>query len=220
MKIAVAQFNPTVGNVDGNVDGMVGILNSIADESVDLVVFPELVLTGYPPRDLLSFNWFMDQVGAGVERLLEASRGCPGTGILFGSPRPNSKRFGKGISNAALLIQNGIILHEQSKWLLPTYDVFDELRYFDTVDPDDYRVVEFAGEKLGISICEDAWNDPDFEETQIYEHNPIQHLCEQGATLQINITASPYNLRKASNRFSRNSFIAKKIGRASCRERV
>ncbi len=212
MKIAVAQINPTVGEIRGNIQRMSNVLTSLNNAPVDLVVFPELVVTGYPPRDLLTLSWFMDQVDAGVEELKTLSLKYPEVGILFGTPRRNGGNNGKGISNAALLIQRGQILYEQHKWLLPTYDVFDELRYFDPGNSQKYSVVEFAGEKLGISICEDAWNDADFEHTLAYKDNPIQHLADQGANLHINLSASPYNVRKEVNRFDRNGFHAQKHG--------
>ncbi len=212
MRIAVAQINPVVGDVHGNVRRMADALTSIDTSNVDLVVYPELVLSGYPPRDLITFRWFLDLVEDGVEELLELSQDYPNLGILFGTPRRNGNTRGKGLANAALLIQNGEILLEQHKWLLPTYDVFDELRYFDSGGADHYHVVEFAGETLGVGICEDAWNDPEFEQTLIYADNPIQYLADHGATLLINITASPYNLHKEVNRFERNGFHARKHG--------
>lgn len=212
MKIAVAQLNPIIGDVGGNIRRMEETLVQLEPNPVSLVVFPELFLTGYPPRDLVTFPWFIDRVEVGVRDVLELSRRFPQFGILFGAPRRNRRRMGKGLANAALLVRNGELLHEQHKRLLPTYDVFDERRYFDPADPDGYRTVEFNGERLGISICEDAWNDPEFERTLNYEENPIEQLAGQGATLMLNITASPYTMHKEVDRFTRNGFHARKWG--------
>ncbi len=199
MKIAIAQLNPTVGDIDGNlakIEAALGFLQS----DVDLIVFPELFLTGYPPRDLLEKSWFIDRVKGALRRVGGMSRRLPGTGILLGAPIPSGKKKGKGLYNAAVLFEKGKILLRQPKTLLPTYDVFDEVRYFDPAP--DQTPVAFKDEKIGVSICEDAWNDPGFWPRRYYATDPIQALARKGATLLINISASPFSAGKEMLRFN------------------
>lgn len=200
MKIVIAQLNPTVGAIDGNLEKIKRTLEETAGETPDLVVFPELYLVGYPPKDLLERAYFISDVQRAIQKLEKISEGYPETGILLGAPMPNDKDAGKGLDNAAILLYRGENLFQQTKSLLPTYDVFDETRYFDAAD--DIRVVEFKGEKLGISICEDAWNEETFGmQGRVYERDPIAVLAAQGATLMINISASPFYEKKEAVRF-------------------
>jgi len=203
MRVAVAQLNPTVGDIEGNVKRIGSALATIPEGAADLVVYPELVLTGYPPRDLVTFNWFVDRVESAIEQLRELSRSRPDTAILFGAPVRNGRRHGKGLANAAILLKDGETLLEQHKRLLPTYDVFDEQRYFDRGENDRWKVIDLAGERIGVSICEDAWNDETFEERIIYDHNPIELLAKQGTSLMLNITASPFHMGKNRRRYER-----------------
>lgn len=198
MKITVGQINPTVGDIAGNLEKIELVLSGL-EPGVDLVVFPELCLTGYPPRDLLEKTWFNLRVEEGLERLASLSRRLPGIGILIGAPVPSGRKVGKGLSNSALLFSGGKIVHQQAKTLLPSYDVFDETRYFDPAE--EQTPADFRGEKVGISICEDAWNDPDFWPRLFYPQNPIRTLAEKGATLLINIAASPFTAGKNRVRF-------------------
>jgi len=210
MKIAIAQVNPIVGDIKGNLEILKKTIDKLPQGNVDLVVFPELFLSGYPPRDLLVLDWFNDRLEDGIDEILTYSKTRPEMGILFGSPRRTGAYFGKGISNSALLIENGEFLFEQDKCLLPTYDVFDETRYFDPGRQDRLKVIKFHGEKLGISICEDAWNDPSFEQKPLYEFNPIDSLVELGATILINIAASPFQMHKEISRYERSKHHALK----------
>jgi NAD+ synthase (glutamine-hydrolysing) len=203
MRVAIAQLNPTIGDIEGNVQQMKAALSRVPEGAAELVVFPELVVTGYPPRDLLTFDWFIDRVDAAIEQLRELSRTRPDTALLFGTPLRNGKPRGKGLSNTAILLKDGETLLEQRKRLLPTYDVFDEQRYFDRGDDEHWKTVELAGERIGVSICEDAWNDETFEDRVIYDHNPIESLAKQGTSLMVNITASPFNIGKNRRRFER-----------------
>ena len=212
MKIAIAQMNPIVGDIEGNVRKIEEVLTGEIAGQADLVVFPELYLTGYPPRDLLTQSWFIKRIRNGIEMVLELSRRYSGRGILLGSPIENGGEYGKPLANAALLIENGVLVHVQKKLLLPTYDVFDELRYFHPGKVDEYSVVEFKNERLGISICEDAWSDPEFEKDRTYGINPIEILANAGATLMVNIAASPYHRNKDLGRFQRASHHARKWG--------
>jgi NAD+ synthase (glutamine-hydrolysing) len=210
MRMAMAQRNPIVGDINGNLELIRDTLNKIKDNNVDLVIFSELFLSAYPPKDLLTFDWYINQLEDGLDKVIEMSRQYPEIGILFGHARRTGSSIGKGLVNSAILVENGEFLFEQDKILLPTYDVFDEQRYFDAGSPDRSKVFDYKGEKLGISICEDAWNDPDYEDKVMYDCNPIEILANQGATLMINLTASPYHLYKDVGRFHRSANHAKK----------
>ena len=129
MRVTIAQLNPFIGDVDGNLEKIVTTLSQSRKDSPDLVIFPELFLTGYPPRDLLERPWFIKKIEKAIEELIRISQEYPQTGILFGAPQPTRKKTGKGLSNTALFIFKGKILDRQHKSLLPTYDVFDETQY-------------------------------------------------------------------------------------------
>jgi len=131
MRIAIAQLNPTVGGFDGNLAKIKGAVELVRDQKPGLVVFPEMFLTGYPPQDLLERHWFIDGALAALDALREFSRGVPDIGILVGTISPSGFETGKGLHNSAVLLKAGEILSTTHKALLPTYDVFDEARYFD-----------------------------------------------------------------------------------------
>nr|HPQ41318.1 nitrilase-related carbon-nitrogen hydrolase [bacterium] len=193
MRIAVAQINPVVGDITGNLEKILDVVASTMDKSPDLMVFPELVLTGYPPRDLLERRWLIKGARSAADRIACETAGSD-CGLILGLPTPTGRDIGRGLYNSAVLIHDGAIRFTQHKQLLPTYDVFDEDRYFDSAGVSD--VVEFKGERLGISICEDAWNDPELWRKRIYTRDPIEELARNGATLMINISASPYHIGK------------------------
>ncbi len=200
MKITLAQLNPIVGDIEGNRARIVETLAAAAKEGADLVVFPELFLVGYPPRDLLERRGFIDRVQVAVEKLRRASAVYPQVGLICGAPLPTGKDVGKPLYNAALFIYRGEILLEQPKSLLPTYDVFDERRYFAAAP--EIRLLRFKNETLAISICEDAWNEPElWSGGRLYDTDPIAELASQGATLFVNISASPFYAGKQEIRF-------------------
>ena len=199
MRVTMAQLNPLVGDVSGNVERVLGVLPIASKERADLVVFAELVVTGYPPKDLLEFPGFIDQVASGIDRIVEGSAGHRGLGIVFGAPVRTGLSEGKPLYNAAFLVSEGKILFRQSKMLLPTYDVFDELRNFRAGDAND--VVHFKNEKIGLSVCEDFWNEPDARNKRPYPFDPIGMLAEKGATLLVNIAASPFAAGKEAVRY-------------------
>lgn len=199
MKITLAQLNPTVGDIRGNVAKVKQTLSQCSKHSPDLVVFPELFLVGYPPRDLLERPSFIARTEEAIQELLEVSQKYPQTGIIVGAPQPGQLSTGKGLHNSALLMYQGRLLFTQHKSLLPTYDVFDEARYFDPAADD--PVVEFKGQTLGISICEDAWNDPALWHRPTYSYDPIEVLAQKGADLIINIAASPFHRGKEKLRY-------------------
>lgn len=199
MKITIAQLNPTVGDIDGNLAKLKKTLSSSYVDSPDLVVFPELFLVGYPPYDFFQSDRFVKKVEEGVQEIIEESKKYPLTGILFGTVQATGKDVGTGLYNSALLILCGELLASRYKSLLPTYDVFDESRYFDPAPT--VQVVQFKGETLGISICEDAWNDQSMPMGRYYPVDPMKTLAEQGASLFINISASPFHAGKDEIRY-------------------
>lgn len=157
---------------------------------------------------MLAEPWFKEKARQGVQTVALKSADFKSTGILFGAPMPNGAEVGVGLHNSAILVHGGKVLFVQNKSLLPTYDVFDELRYFDPESAVD--VFTYKGVRLGISICEDAWNDPDLWPDRIYSWDPIQSLADQGAELLINISASPFYLGKEGIRFRLIANHAKK----------
>ncbi len=193
MKITLAQINTVVGDIEGNLRKVVDTVNSVVPAGTDLVVFPEMCLSGYPPKDLVERRLFIDQSVAALKSVEELSRSCPDTGIVVGLPK-RVNRGGKGLVNVAALVAGGKTVFEQQKSLLPTYDVFDEARYFDPAA--NIETVGFKGQTLGLSICEDAWNDPDLFKHRPYETDPVAILAEKGATVMVNISASPFSVGK------------------------
>jgi NAD+ synthase (glutamine-hydrolysing) len=198
MKIALAQINPLVGDIRGNLHRVIDIASAAA-AGVDLVAFPEMCIAGYPAKDLLESRPFIEQSSAALAELVRVSASLGGVGILAGLPLPSDVAAGKGVANAAVLVADGRLVHKQEKSLLPTYDVFDEARYFDRarrVEP-----VSFRGERLGISICEDAWNDPVLFGRRSYDIDPIDILAKKGTTVMINVSASPFAAGKDRLRY-------------------
>jgi NAD+ synthase (glutamine-hydrolysing) len=209
MKITLAQLNPVVGDVRGNLAKVVATLKQAHHDS-DLIVFSELFLVGYPPRDLLEKPALIAKVQAALTELVELSARYPDTGLLVGAPQPTGRDTGKGLCNCAVLIHRGRVLHRQAKSLLPTYDVFDETRHFDPAQT--VEVVPFKDEILGISICEDAWYDPELWFRRLYPLDPIQVLADQGGTVLINISASPFQVGKEEMRYRLLAPHARKYG--------
>jgi NAD+ synthase (glutamine-hydrolysing) len=191
MKIVLAQINTTVGALKGNRRRIVEAIREGRKRGADLVVLPELATTGYPPRDLLEIRSFVRE---NLEALESLAPETVGIGVIVGFVDVNTRRAGKGLYNGAALIVDGKIVSRHHKALLPTYDVFDEGRYFDPADS--MRAAEFRGMRLGISICEDIWNDELYWKRRIYRKDPIKELCKQGVDMIINISASPFTLNK------------------------
>ena len=209
MKITLAQLNPVVGDVRGNLQKIVATLTQ-EHRTSDLVVFSELFLVGYPPRDLLEKPALIHQVQEALKHLVDLSVSYPDTGILVGAPQPTGRDTGKGLCNCAVLIHQGQVRLRQAKSLLPTYDVFDETRHFDPAG--EVAVVPFKDEILGISICEDAWYDPKLWFRRLYPLDPIQAQAQQGATVLINISASPFQVGKEELRHRLFQSHARKYG--------
>ena len=195
MKIAMAQLNPIVGDIRGNLQRMEDVWADCCRQQADLVIFPELFLTGYPPRDLLERPAFLERVDQAIQRIQDLTSGQPGCAVLFGAPQITGKKTGRGLYNAALLIADGHILLNQAKCLLPSYDVFDETRYFDAGKR--VKPIVYKDMRLGITICEDAWNESELWKGAVgYDWDPVAEVAGQGIDLLINISASPYFLNK------------------------
>ena len=193
MKVTLAQLNPTVGDVSGNLKKVIDTLETHGG-STDLIVFSELFLVGYPPRDLVEKPSLIQQVQQALARLVEASGRHPQTAVLVGAPLPTGRETGKALSNAAVLIGGGKILFQQDKSLLPAYDVFDETRHFEPAAA--VQTFTLGAESLGISICEDAWYEPQLWDRYLYPLDPIKVLADRGASVLLNISGSPFQVGK------------------------
>ncbi|MBI4726809.1 NAD+ synthase [candidate division TA06 bacterium] len=209
MKIALCQYNPVVGDIDGNLAKVATTLMSSTGEKPDLLVFPELFLTGYPPRDLLEKDWFLRKTEQAIKDIAKMSSKRPDIGILIGAPILAEEVNSGKLYNSALLIHRGKVIFTQHKTLLPSYDVFDETRYFRPAEK--VSAIKFKGQKLGISICEDAWNDAALWPKGIpYQTDPIKVLAKAGAEVFINLSASPFEMGKADLRSGLFTRLAKK----------
>jgi NAD+ synthase/NAD+ synthase (glutamine-hydrolysing) len=188
LNIALLQINPTVGDLAGNARLIADAAREAANRGADLAITPELSLVGYLPRDLLLSEGF---VGRSWEQLRMLARElADGPPTLVGLPEPNPSDEGRALFNSAALIRGGEIEHRFRKSLLPTYDVFDEDRYFEPYHG--AQVLDIGGMRLGISICEDVWNDRDFWKRRRYHHDPIEELVRAGAQAILNLSASPF----------------------------
>ncbi|MCP4376910.1 MAG: NAD+ synthase [bacterium] len=194
MKITLAQFNPIVGDIRGNVSRMSEFIARAKADGSDIVVFGELSVVGYPPRDLLRKTGFISDSLAGVEEL---ARECKGITALVGFVRPTTGNAGRPFQNAAAVLANGQVESVHVKTLLPTYDVFDETRYFEPGKSP--GCIEINSRRIGLSICEDLW-DADSLGRELYGQDPIAMLVDDGAEMIINMSASPYEQGKAKSR--------------------
>lgn len=198
MRVTLAQLNPVVGDVTGNLKKVRNTLEQ-GSSSADLLVFSELFLVGYPPRDLLEKPALIEKTQQAIQELVNLSARYPQTALLIGAPRPSGLDTGKGLHNCAVLFYQGKLLFQQNKSLLPSYDVFDETRYFDPAGQ--VQVCPFKDEVLGISVCEDAWYDPTLWARRLYPFDPIKVLAQEGATVLINLSASPFQVGKEEVRY-------------------
>ena len=172
MRVALLQINPVAGDLKGNASRIIRGVRAAQSLDVDLVVTPELALMGYLPRDLLMSKGFVQRSCQMLSRLAEDLKDAPA--VLVGSATPNSSDIGRPLFNSAIVLKDGAAGQMFHKTLLPTYDVFDEDRYFEPGrEP---GILELKGFRLGISICEDVWNDRDFWKRRRYHHDPIEAL--------------------------------------------
>jgi NAD+ synthase (glutamine-hydrolysing) len=194
VKVALGQINPTIGDFEGNRRLVLDATAAAERQGADLAIFPELSLAGYPPRDLLERGGFLDAAASSLAALA-AALAPSRTAVVVGFPeRLPPGPSGRAVANSAALIDSGRVTHVVRKALLPTYDVFDEWRYFEPAV--EVAPVPFRGRMLGLSICEDIWNDADFWPHRLYRGDPIETLVRAGAEMIVNISASPYTMQK------------------------
>ncbi len=210
MRIALAQLNPTVGDFRANVDAMVRSAREAADRGAQVVAFPELSIPGYPPRDLVERPTFLDRNVVELERLASETASLD-LSIVAGFVSASASAVGKRALNTAAIIERGQIVFRQHKSLLPTYDVFDEARYFRPADK--VELCTLRGKRVALTICEDAWNDRKYWEQRLYQRDPVEELFSQGAELMICINASPYSIDKRGVRRRIYSSVAKRYGK-------
>ncbi|PYY06570.1 MAG: NAD+ synthase [Acidobacteria bacterium] len=191
MKIALGQINPTVGDFCGNASKIIDYAHRAKVQGADLILFPELAICGYPPRDLVEKSSFVTQ---NAETLEDIAKQTNGIAVICGLVTPAESETGKSVMNSAALVRDGRLEFMQSKMLLPTYDVFDEDRYFAPARKQD--VVSLNGSKLALTICEDAWNDKHFWHKRLYSIDPVEELVRAGGNLVLNISASPFTVQK------------------------
>ncbi len=205
MKIAIAQINPVIGDFNHNLSRIGYYADKAKAFSCDLVVFSELTVSGYPPRDLLEKE---DFIAANIACLNNLVSSISGIGVICGFVDKNPDNEGNRLFNSAVLFENGKILHKVNKRLLPTYDVFDERRYFEPGT----KVVSFPykEKRIGLTICEDVWNDKYAIKNRVYHLNPVLMMIEDGADLIVNISASPFHVGKREFRWDMLGSIAKK----------
>ncbi|TAD86092.1 MAG: NAD+ synthase [Bacteroidetes bacterium] len=185
MKIALAQQNYHIGNFEQNTQKIIAAIGEARLMGADLVVFSELSVCGYPPRDFLDFDDFIEKCEAAVEAIAAHTSNI---GVLIGAPQRNPNPLGKNLFNAALLLHHGAVQGRVFKTLLPTYDVFDEYRYFEPAF--EWQVLHFKGKKLAVTVCEDIWN---LGDNPLYRIAPMDELMKQQPDLMINLSASPFD---------------------------
>ncbi|RLD26833.1 MAG: NAD+ synthase [Bacteroidetes bacterium] len=186
MKIALAQLNYHIGNFESNTNKIIEAINKARNSGAELVVFAELSITGYAPRDFLEFDEFIENSEKAIKKIAEHTTDI---GVIIGAPVKNNNPKGKPLYNAALFIHNKIVKSEHHKALLPNYDVFDEYRYFEPGK--EFSIIEFKGKRIALTICEDIWN---LTDQPLYTGCPMDYLKDRSPDLMINIAASPFDV--------------------------
>jgi len=207
VKIALGQINPTIGDFSGNSKKIIEYAQRAKAGGAEMVLFPELAVCGYPPRDLLEKPAF---VARSQQVTREIAGAVPDISIICGFVSPAKIETGKSVMNSAAVLRSGEIQFIQSKMLLPTYDVFDELRYF--APALSQGVFPFNGSRMALTICEDAWNDKHFWHKRLYSVDPVEELLHHGANLVLNISASPFHVGKRELRRKMLETIARRNG--------
>lgn len=207
MKIALAQINTTIGDFEGIVQKISDVVQKSKQSGAGLVIFPELTLTGYPPRDLLEDPDFIQKNLETLKKVAKLSRGI---GILMGYVEKNQNKRGKNFFNAVAYCEDGKIQKKYFKQLLPNYDVFDESRYFEPGHELGIFSIRAWQGKVGISICEDAWNDSQFWQRPLYGLDPLKEQVKKGARLLINLSASPFYVGKPQLKLKMFSKMARR----------
>lgn len=191
MKIALAQQNYIIGDFEGNYTKIQNAIEEAQQQQVDLILFSELAICGYPPRDLLNFNHFIQQCETYIQKIETLTQGK--IAVVIGAPSKNPIVDGKDLYNSAYFIENGKIKYIAHKTLLPTYDVFDEYRYFEPNTA--FDIVEFKGKKIALTICEDIWDTG--EKNPLYNVNPVEELAKLNPDIVLNLSASPFSYQQA-----------------------
>ena len=192
MKIALSQLNYHIGNFDSNVEKIITEIEKAEQQGADLVVFAELAVSGYPPRDFLEFRDFVQRCNESIKTIASY---CTKTAAIVGTPVFNTNHKGKPLYNSAAFCYEGKVQHYTKKTLLPNYDIFDEYRYFEPNT--DFEIIEFNGKKIALTICEDLWN---VQDNPLYTVNPMDELMSQQPDIMINIAASPFNYKQIETR--------------------
>ena len=204
MKIALGQINPTVGDFPGNSAKIIDFAQRARSERADLILFPELSVCGYPPRDLVERPCFLARNRETVEHIAKNARGIA---VICGLVTPAGAETGKSAMNSSALLKDGQVAFLQSKMLLPTYDVFDEMRNF--APAKSQTLFPLGGRQLALTICEDAWNDKQYWHKRLYALDPVETLMRAGGDLLLNISASPFWLGKRAMRCEMLATIAR-----------
>jgi NAD+ synthase (glutamine-hydrolysing) len=204
VKIALGQINPTVGDFSGNAAKMIDYSRRAQSAGAGLILFPELSICGYPPRDLVERASFVARNRESAERIASETNGIA---AICGLVTPAESDTGKSVMNSAALLQDGKIAFVQSKMLLPTYDVFDEMRNF--APAKSQALFPFCGNRMALTICEDAWNDKQFWRKRLYTVDPVEALIREGGNFVLNISASPFWIGKRELRHDMLATIAR-----------
>jgi NAD+ synthase (glutamine-hydrolysing) len=191
VKIALGQINPTVGDFSGNATKIIQFAKRARDAGAGLILFPELAVCGYPPRDLVERPSFVERNRTTIERIAAETKGIA---VICGMVTPAEAGSGKTVMNSAAFLRDGRVEFIQSKMLLPTYDVFDEMRNF--APARSQQLLSFCGKRVALTICEDAWNDKHFWDKRLYGVDPVEELVRAGGNLVLNISASPFWIGK------------------------
>jgi NAD+ synthase/NAD+ synthase (glutamine-hydrolysing) len=204
VKIALGQINPTVGDFAGNANKIIDFSRRAQTAGAGLILFPELSVCGYPPRDLVERPSFVAKNGESVDRIAAETKGIS---VICGLVTPAHADTGKSVMNSAALLQDGKLAFLQSKMLLPTYDIFDEMRNF--APARQQELFDFCGNRMALTICEDAWNDKHFWSKRLYRQDPVEELVRMGGNFVLNISASPFWLGKRKLRRDMLATIAR-----------
>ena len=197
MRLALGQINTTVGDLAGNVNKMVDFARRAKQLGAGLVVFPELAVSGYPPRDLVEKRIFVERNAVQLERLARETEPL-GINVICGFVGAAEPETGKNARNSAALLAGGRVAFVQHKMLLPNYDVFDEVRHF--APAAEQSLLPMCGRQMALTICEDIWNDKNFWSRRLYQRDPVEELAGKGASLLVNVSASPYWMGKRNLR--------------------
>jgi NAD+ synthase (glutamine-hydrolysing) len=192
MKIVISQLNYHIGNFESNEEKIISNIEKAKSNKADLIIFSELSISGYPPRDFLEFDDFIRKCEISINKI---AKHCIGIAAIVGAPSNNTSNKGKRLYNSAWFLNNGKIDQKVNKTLLPTYDIFDEYRYFE--QNKDFNIVEFKGKKIALTICEDLWN---VDDIPMYSVNPMDELMPQKPDFIINIAASPFHYEQSKIR--------------------